>query len=166
MRRVFKVILWIAAILIGLPVLAVLALDIALNTGAGRNFAAHEINALSGGTVRITGLAGHFPKYIAARRIAIADRKGRYLVIDDAVLRWSPFALLHRTIDISDLTAKRIDILRQPVPAAAKPKPKPKQSARETHRHPAPACARSSETEAETIRREQHPENLAGPGPS
>ena len=124
MRRVFKVILWIAAILIGLPVLAVLALDIALNTGAGRNFAAHEINALSGGTVRITGLAGHFPKYIAARRIAIADRKGRYLVIDDAVLRWSPFALLHRTIDISDLTAKRIDILRQPVPAAAKPKPK------------------------------------------
>ena len=125
MRRVFKVILWIVAILIALPVLAVLALDIALNTGAGRNFATHEINALSGGTVRITGLAGHFPKYIAARRIAIADRKGRYLVIDDAVLRWSPFSLLHRMIDISDLTAKRIDILRQPVPAAAKPKPKP-----------------------------------------
>lgn len=116
MRRVFKVILWIVAILIALPVLAVLALDIALNTGAGRNFATHEINALSGGTVRITGLAGHFPKYIAARRIAIADRKGRYLVIDDAVLRWSPFSLLHRMIDISDLTAKRIDILRQPVP--------------------------------------------------
>ncbi len=124
MRRIVKIILWIAGILIALPVLAVLALDIALNTGAGRAFAAHEIDALSGGTVRIAGLAGHFPKYIAARRIAIADRKGRYLVIDDAVLRWSPLALLHRRIDIRDLAAKRIDFLRQPAPAAAKPKPK------------------------------------------
>ncbi len=123
MRRIVKPILWIAGILVALPVLAGLALGIALNTGAGRTLAAHEIDALSGGTVKITGLAGHFPTYIAARRIAIADRKGAWLTIDDAVLRWSPFSLLHRSIDITDLTAKRIDILRQPLPAAAKPKP-------------------------------------------
>lgn len=124
MRRALKIIGIIVAILIALPIVAVLALDIALNTGAGRSFAAREIDNLTGGEVKIAGLAGHFPKYIAARSISIADAKGTYLTIDDVVLRWSPFALLHRAVDVQDLTAKRIDFARLPVTSTKKPKTK------------------------------------------
>ena len=121
MRRALKIVGIIVAALIAVPIILVLALDIALNTGSGRNFAAREIGSLSGGTVKIEGLAGHFPKYIAARRIEVADRKGVYLTVDDAVLRWSPFALLHRALDVRDLTARGVTVLRQPLPSA-KPK--------------------------------------------
>ncbi|MEE3501589.1 translocation/assembly module TamB domain-containing protein [Acidiphilium acidophilum] len=124
MRRALKIVGIIIAILIALPILAVLVLDIALNTGAGRSFAAREIDSLTGGEVKIAGLAGHFPKYIAARSIRISDARGTYLTIDDVVLRWSPFALLHRAVDVRDLTAKRIDFARLPVPSAKKPKTK------------------------------------------
>lgn len=128
MRRALKIIGIIIAILIIVPIVAVLALDIFLNTGTGRHFAAKEINSLSGGTVKITGLSGHFPKYIALNHVAIADRKGTYLTLDHVVLRWSPFALIHRALDVTDLTAQRIDFARLPVPAANKTKKKPKSS--------------------------------------
>ncbi|MCW8307383.1 translocation/assembly module TamB domain-containing protein [Acidiphilium sp. PA] len=124
MRRALKIIGIIIAILIALPIVAVIALDITLNTGAGRSFAASKIDRLTGGEVKITGLSGHFPKYIAARRISIADAKGTYLTIDNIVLRWSPFALLHRAADVQNLTAQSIDLTRLPVASKTKPKSK------------------------------------------
>ncbi|MBW4034206.1 MAG: translocation/assembly module TamB [Proteobacteria bacterium] len=124
MRRTLKIIGIIIAILIALPIVAVIALDITLNTGAGRSFAANKIDSLTGGDVKIAGLSGHFPKYIAARRISIADAKGTYLTIDNIVLRWSPFALLRRAVDVQNLTAQSIDFARLPVASTTKPKSK------------------------------------------
>lgn len=122
MRRALKIIGIIVAILIALPIVAVIALDIVLNTGAGRNFAAREITSLTGGEIKITRLSGHFPKYIGARQITVADRKGVYLTMDDVVLRWSPLALIHRALDVRDLTARTIDLQRRPLPPLKKPK--------------------------------------------
>lgn len=122
MRRTFKIIGIIVAILFAVPIVAVIALDIVLNTGAGRDFAARKIGSFTGGEVEITRLSGHFPNDIAARRIAIADREGVYLTIDDAVLRWSPLALIHRALDVRDLTARTVDFRRLPAPPLKKPK--------------------------------------------
>ncbi|MDD2877871.1 MAG: translocation/assembly module TamB domain-containing protein [Acidiphilium sp.] len=124
MRRAVKIIGIVIAILIALPIVALIALDITLNTGAGRAFAAREIDRLTGGEVKIAGLSGHFPKYIAADRIRIADRKGTYLTIDHVVLRWSPIALIRRAVEVQDLTARSIDFARLPVASATKPKTK------------------------------------------
>ncbi|MGC9269055.1 translocation/assembly module TamB domain-containing protein [Acidiphilium sp.] len=124
MRRTLKIIGIVGVIVVVLPLIAVVALDIALNTGAGRSFAVREIDRMTGGEVKIAGLAGHFPKYIAARSIRIADAKGSYLTIDGVVLRWSPFALLRRAVDVRELTARRIDLARLPGTSAKKPKTK------------------------------------------
>ncbi|HEX7388655.1 MAG TPA: translocation/assembly module TamB domain-containing protein [Acidiphilium sp.] len=123
MRRALKIIGIVVVVLIGVPIVVIVAVGIALNTGAGRDFAAREIGSLTGGEVTVTRLSGHFPAYVAAGRIAISDRRGVYLTIDDAVLRWSPLALIHGVLDVSDLTAKSVDMRRLPVPAPKKKKP-------------------------------------------
>ncbi|HET9147847.1 MAG TPA: hypothetical protein VFN77_07350, partial [Acetobacteraceae bacterium] len=76
MRRARKILLIVLGLVIGVPVIAVIGVFVALNTGAGRHFVSAEIGKLSGDRVRISGLGGHFPKDIKARRIAVADAKG------------------------------------------------------------------------------------------
>jgi translocation and assembly module TamB len=125
MRRAGKITLIVLAVVIGVPVIAVLALLIYLNTGAGRQFAANEIGKLTGGEVKITRLAGHFPKDIRAKRIEVADAKGGWLTLNDVALRWSPLPLLHRELMVEDLKAASIDVARLPVSAKPKPKKKP-----------------------------------------
>jgi translocation and assembly module TamB len=126
MRRLRLWLLSLLGVVIIVPLGIVLAIGIALNTGAGRHWAAAKITAITQRTVRISRLSGHFPAYIAARRIEIADSKGVYLTINQATLRWNPLALLHRKLSIAALTAQSVALSRLPVPA--KPKAKPTKS--------------------------------------
>ncbi len=121
-----SILLFVLGTLIIVPVALILAIFIALNTGAGRHFVSSKIRALTHNTVRITRLSGHFPADIAAGRIELADRKGIYLTITHPVLRWHPAALLSSHLSITSLTAQTVTLARLPVPA--KPPAKPTKS--------------------------------------
>ena len=117
MRRAIRIVLRMVGGFLVLAILLVVGVDFFLNTGAGRAFAAREIGRLSGGEVRVTGLGGHFPTLLTARRIALADSEGVYLTIDEATLRWSPLALFRRALEMTQLSAQRVDLIRLPVPS-------------------------------------------------
>lgn len=118
MRRFRKIALIIAGLLIGLPLAVILLVLVGLNTNTGRSFAVDQINKYAGGSVKLAGLAGHFPDDIKLRDIAILDSQGAWLNLHDVGLRWSPAALLSRHIDISRLTAHDIELSRLPVASA------------------------------------------------
>ena len=119
MRRAAKVFGWIVALLIGVPLLLVVCVLIAANTGRGQRAIESLVPRLTGDTVRIAGLAGRFPDALRARRIELRDTQGSYATIDDAVFDWSPLQLLHRRILIDRLTADRIDVARKPVSSSS-----------------------------------------------
>ena len=115
MRRALK---WIAAVIIGVPVLLIVLVLIAANVGPGRTLIAGQVGSLTGGMVSVQGIAGRFPDALRIRRIEIRDAQGVWLAIDDAALDWSPLRLLGGTASIQSLTAARVDVERLPVASA------------------------------------------------
>lgn len=78
-----------------------------LNTPAG--FRALEAGAGMAG-VTVTGLDGRFPDRLTAREIDVAD----WLQVTDAVLDWSPAALLHGAVAVNTLQAASVTIRHWP----------------------------------------------------
>ena len=95
MRRALNWLGWTVAALVGLLALLVVALLAGANTDPGRRLIERELAAVTGDTVRISGLAGFFPTTLRADRVEIRDATGAYVTIDHVVLDFSPFALLH-----------------------------------------------------------------------
>ncbi|HXT79296.1 MAG TPA: translocation/assembly module TamB domain-containing protein [Acetobacteraceae bacterium] len=116
MRRAAKWLAWILGILIALPVLLVTLVMISANTDAGRRLIEQETASLTGGMVRIAGLAGRFPDALRVARIDIADAAGVYLTVEDVALDWSPTRLIRRNVLIDRLTARHINFARMPLP--------------------------------------------------
>ncbi len=116
MRLVLKII----GALVLLLGLAVTGMVIALNTGAGRQFAVKEINRLAGPAVRVAGLGGHFPADIKLQSLQLTDATGIWLHAETLELRWRPLALLHHYVDVTALTAARIEMLRPPTASGTK----------------------------------------------
>lgn len=124
MRRALRWLLLILGVLIGLPVLAVIAVLIAANTGPGQAFIASHVGALTGGLVTVSGLSGTVPQSLRIRRIRIADTRGVWLTVEDAALNWSPLDLLGGRAHVNSLTAARVAVARLPVSQpAARPSP-------------------------------------------
>jgi translocation and assembly module TamB len=123
MRRLRIGLVSLLVALIILPCAIVLAICIILNTRSGRDWAVREISNLTHASVQITRLSGHFPAYIAARRISLADKNGIYLTINQATLQWHPTALLQRKLSITALTAQNVTLDRLPVSSRPKAKP-------------------------------------------
>ncbi|HEX4637841.1 MAG TPA: translocation/assembly module TamB domain-containing protein [Rhizomicrobium sp.] len=97
-----------------------LALLLLLYTPPGLAWMGRLAGPLSGGTVRVEGLAGMFPNRLRAERVEVADRQGVWLRIDQASLRWSALALIDDHISVRDLTAARITVLRRPLASGKK----------------------------------------------
>ncbi len=110
-RWIGRALLLILAIIVLVPVV----LLVGLNTGAGRNFAVREINHFAGGQIEIAGLAGHFPADLKILHVQVADSNGVWLTGDDLELRWKPWGLLSRDLNIVSLTASNISVTRMPV---------------------------------------------------
>ena len=113
-RRLLK---WAAAavlILLAIPILAVLIVLVVANIDPGRRLIESETASLTGGMVRIEGLAGRFPDALRASQIQVSDAKGPYVTISGLVLDWSPSRLLQRTAQIDLLQADRLDLARLP----------------------------------------------------
>ncbi len=121
MRRPVRILLWCAAVLVALPLVAVAALFIALNTGPGRSLAASQIAALTGGAVRLQGLSGRFPDRLRLAHLEVHDATGPWLLADDVALDWSPTALLHRQALVDRIEAARLQLPRLPASSPAAP---------------------------------------------
>lgn len=113
-RRLFKWLLVGVLVLLGLPVLAVVAVLVLANVDPGRRLIASQTASLTGGMVHIDGLSGRFPDALRVGQIQISDAKGVYVTVSGLVLDWSPLALFQRSAQIDRLQADRLEFARLP----------------------------------------------------
>jgi translocation and assembly module TamB len=116
MHRIRRILQWILAAVIFVPVLLVLAVLALANIGPGRTLIAHEIFAITGGMVSVADISGRFPDALRVGHIAIADRQGVWLSLDNVQLDWSPLALVRGTASVQNLSAERVSLPRLPAP--------------------------------------------------
>ena len=110
MRKWTKILLVFGAGLVGL----LLLIAVFINTGVGQRAVAALVEPLSGGRVSVQELSGQIPYSLRIQRVELRDDGGTWLVIEDAVLDWSPFALLWNRADVSRFEARRVQVLRLP----------------------------------------------------
>jgi len=120
MRRALRILGWLLAVLLAVPVLLIALLFGGLNTGAGQREAVALANRFLAGQVRLTGLTGRFPDRLRLAHVEVADAKGTWLTGDGIALDWSPAALLHRTASVDLLHADRLRVERLPESGPAK----------------------------------------------
>ncbi|AHM03425.1 hypothetical protein roselon_01025 [Roseibacterium elongatum DSM 19469] len=65
--------------------------------------------------VRIDGFRGALSSTAELDRLSIADAEGEWLILENARLVWTRSALFRRALQIDELTAERLVILRRPV---------------------------------------------------
>jgi translocation and assembly module TamB len=114
MRRKFKI---IGAALGGLLLLILLiggALVITGNTGPGRAMIERMTSGLTGGHVKLTGLAGSFPAQLTLEKLQLSDDRGVWLTAERLSLRWTPSALLLHRLQIDSLHAAVVVMERLP----------------------------------------------------
>ena len=92
----------------------VAALAVFINTDIGRRTIAALVGPLSGGRVAVEGLSGRLPHSLRAQHVELRDDSGAWLVIDNAELDWSPFALIRNRVNIGRFAAERVQVLRLP----------------------------------------------------
>jgi translocation and assembly module TamB len=73
--------------------------------------------------IRLRGIQGALSSEAVIGEITVADREGVWLRIVNARIDWTRSALLRGRLDIESLTADRIEVSRQPVPAEGAPPP-------------------------------------------
>jgi translocation and assembly module TamB len=119
MRRGWRIGIWTLGSALLVIVLLVAAVLVAGNTPGGRVLIEREAARLSGGRLRLSGLAGSFPSTIDLGRLQLSDARGVWLTAEHVSLRWSPLALLARHVKVRRLQIVRLDIERRPVSEAA-----------------------------------------------
>lgn len=73
----------------------------------------------AGREVTISGFAGAFSSEARFDEMTIADDDGIWLTIENAKLVWSRSALLSGRVDINEIAADKVSVLRRPKPAPA-----------------------------------------------
>jgi translocation and assembly module TamB len=113
-----------------LPLLALLASPLAAQTAEeqerDRGFLTGLIeDALSttARTVVIDGFQGALSSRATVESITVADGEGVWLRAEDLVLDWNRSALLRGRIEVQELSAGTIEVIRPPVPDPALPSP-------------------------------------------
>jgi translocation and assembly module TamB len=84
------------------------------NTSWGRQAIERLTARLSGGEIRITGLAGHVPDDLRADRLELRDGQGLWLAANDVHVQWSPAQLLHEAIHLELVEAASVQFARLP----------------------------------------------------
>jgi translocation and assembly module TamB len=125
-RRLTRVLAWTAKLL-GLVLLAVILLVagafVYLRT-AGLAQLSRLIEGLASSersTLSIGSLKGAFPEHLRLENVSLADDKGTLVAIDFVELRWRPWRLLSRHLDVAAFEIGRVDLNRLP---ASEPAPK------------------------------------------
>lgn len=73
--------------------------------------------------ISISGINGVLSSEVSVGTITVADRDGVWLRINNAKLVWSRSALLLGRLNINDLSAESVDLIRQPLPDTSLPTP-------------------------------------------
>ncbi|MCC5991450.1 MAG: translocation/assembly module TamB domain-containing protein [Rhodobacteraceae bacterium] len=68
-----------------------------------------------GREVRISGFRGALSSRATFAEMTIADNDGVWLRISDAALQWNRSALLQRRIEIAEISAAKVEVLRAPI---------------------------------------------------
>lgn len=121
MARAARWIGWTLSAGLGLVLLLLALALVAANTPSGRAFIESRVEGLTGGEVRVSGLAGRFPDALRAGRIELHDGTGLWLAIDELRLDWKPSRLLVGSAGIDRLEAARIAMNRLPASTPAEP---------------------------------------------
>ena len=126
--RALRILGWVLAVLLGLPLLLVLLVFGLLNTGFGRGQVERLTGQLTGGQVAIAGLGGRFPDALRLAHAEVRDAKGAWLILDGVTLDWSPTRLLGGEAKVDLLQAERLQVLRLSVAVPAPNPPEPASS--------------------------------------
>jgi translocation and assembly module TamB len=114
-----RIVLWLAGLLLGLPLLAVAGVLIAANTDPGRRLIESETATLTGGMVVLKGISGSFPLAPRLARVEIHDAAGAWLVLEDLSLETSLIDLAWRNAHLRRLSARAISFARLPHSSAS-----------------------------------------------
>ncbi|MGI4975498.1 MAG: translocation/assembly module TamB domain-containing protein [Janthinobacterium lividum] len=121
MKRALRVLAWIVAVLVAIPVVVVATILLAANTNPGRRLIEREAASLTGGTVTLQGLSGRFPDRLRLAHAELRDADGVWVSLDRLALDWSPLRLLSRDAFIDRLDVDALNLARLPAPAPARP---------------------------------------------
>src|ERR1700744_4464432 len=110
MARIGKILAWTMAVVLGVPLVLVAMLLVAGNTNPGRHLIERLTPGLTGGEIRLAGLAGRFPDRLRAARLELADKDGAYLTLDGLTFDWPPMQRLHGLLDIDRLDARAVSL--------------------------------------------------------
>jgi translocation and assembly module TamB len=110
------ILVWIAAVLVGLAVLVVAAV-IVLDTAPGRRLVASRLAGLdmNGLHLQVAAIDGSLYGRMTLRDVTARDQAGVVATSPAVVLAWRPLALLHRQVLVDELSANLIDLKRQPI---------------------------------------------------
>ncbi len=119
MRRFFKILAWVLAV----PLVLILLVVLGLETGIGQNALRAAIVKFAG--VQIGRIDGSPLRHTTVSDIALTDANGTWLTVQQVELRWSPFALLSRRVQVDLLAVTAPNVIRAPVSEAAATPPEP-----------------------------------------
>ena len=94
-----------------------------ITTDAGHRFLENQINKRSFGpiqSVSVSGLSGDPLGNLRVESLKVKDKEGEWLNASDIRLKWRPFSLVSKHLDISSAFAKQVNVLRRPTLSSAK----------------------------------------------
>jgi translocation and assembly module TamB len=127
-RLLGRVGLWIAEVVGVIVAFAIVAI-LLLNTSSGRRLIVDEIGRHrlpNGLALQVGRIDGSIYGRMVLRDVTVSDLRGPFLRTPALTLDWRPLALLSKHVDLNELSADSIDLLRRPVLKAGPP-PKPGQ---------------------------------------
>ncbi|MBS0518813.1 MAG: translocation/assembly module TamB domain-containing protein [Proteobacteria bacterium] len=102
---------------------AVLALAFAaIQTAPGKRVLADLISSLASSDdsrLEIAGISGVVPTSFGIEKVTLADRDGIWLAVDGAQLHWSFMSLFTGRLKVGEISARRVDLRRAPMPSQA-----------------------------------------------
>jgi translocation and assembly module TamB len=124
MARRHRILIMVAAVLLGLPLVLCTAVLVLANTDYGRRLIESSTTRLTDGGVVLQGLAGRFPDRLRLARLELRDPQGLWLQADDLQLNWWLLPLVRKHARVDLLQASRVHIERAPAyPARNPPRP-------------------------------------------
>ncbi|HEY5264964.1 MAG TPA: hypothetical protein VIJ37_08220, partial [Steroidobacteraceae bacterium] len=93
---------------------------IAGNTDTGRAMIERLTYRLTDGQVKLSGLAGSFPRRLTLAKLELRDHRGVWLTAERIALRWVPLALLERRVQVDSLQVASVDMERLPQSSTTK----------------------------------------------
>lgn len=115
--RILRGLLIGAGALVGLVLVALVAVLVLVQTEFGRNRLVAVVEGIAAGAgapVTITGLEPGLPVHLGFQRLTLADPEGVWLGVDNVRIDWSPLALLRGTARVDGVSAERVSVLRRP----------------------------------------------------